>query len=88
MRDLITSNRYLRDVKRLQRRGQDIGKLNAIVHALAADEPLPPSARPHKLAGQAGDIWDAHIGPDWILLYEIDDDTLTLIRTGTHADLF
>lgn len=31
---------------------------------------------------------DLHIEPDWLLLYRIDGDTLELVRTGTHADLF
>ena len=63
-------------------------KLTALVQALAADESLPPAARPHKLVGERSDLWDAHVAPDWVLLYEIDEETLTLVRTGTHADLF
>lgn len=88
MRDLITTKRYLRDLKRMERRGANRAKLLAILEALLTDQPLPPAARPHKLVGQANEVWDAHIEPDWILLYEIDDDTLVLRRTGTHADLF
>ncbi|MFN7257137.1 MAG: type II toxin-antitoxin system mRNA interferase toxin, RelE/StbE family, partial [Microcystis sp.] len=31
-----------------------------------------------------------HIEPDWLLLYKIerDEESLTLVRTGTHSDLF
>jgi mRNA interferase YafQ len=33
-------------------------------------------------------FWDAHIEPDWILIYLQQDDELLLARTGTHADIF
>ena len=33
---------------------------------------------------------ECHIEPDWLLVYQIVNDTLILklIRTGTHSDLF
>lgn len=33
---------------------------------------------------------ECHIQPDWLLVYLIEDDvlTLTLVDTGTHADIF
>lgn len=88
MRQILTTTRYLKDVKRAQRRGADLKKLLSIIQALAADQPLPPAARPHKLISQEAEVWDVHIAPDWILLYEIDEGALLLRRTGTHADLF
>ncbi|MDO5563392.1 MAG: type II toxin-antitoxin system YafQ family toxin [Synergistaceae bacterium] len=33
---------------------------------------------------------ECHVAPDWLLIYEIVEDTLILYltRTGTHSDLF
>ncbi len=31
---------------------------------------------------------DLHVGSDWAVIYKIDDETVRLERTGTHADLF
>ena len=31
---------------------------------------------------------DAHLEPDWLLIYRVDGSDLRLARTGTHADLF
>jgi len=31
---------------------------------------------------------DAHIEPDWLLIYRVADNELHLVRTGSHADLF
>jgi len=84
MRALDTHRRFLKDVKRMEKREYDLTRLQTMITALASDQPIPPSARPHKLVSQANDVWDVHIAPDWFLLYEV----LTLRRTGTHSDLF
>lgn len=33
---------------------------------------------------------ECHIQPDWLLVYKVEREILTLklIRTGTHSDLF
>ena len=80
--------RFDRDVRRLAKRGWETGKLRSLVKSLAAGERLPRIARPHKLAGQERDLWEAHVGPDWLLIYEISDECIILRRTGTHSDLF
>ncbi len=80
--------RFDRDVRRLEKRGWEMGKLRSLVKCLAAGDRLPKAARPHKLAGQERELWEAHVGPDWLLIYEITDELLILRRTGTHSDLF
>lgn len=80
--------RFDRDVRRLEKRGWEIRKLRSLVKSLAAGERLPRGARPHKLAGQERDLWEAHVAPDWLLIYEISHERLILRRTGTHSDLF
>jgi len=48
----------------------------------------PPAYRDHPLKGNWGGYRDAHIEPDWLLIYRISRDELHLARTGTHSDLF
>ena len=52
--------------------------------------PLEAKNRDYALVGNYKDYRECHIQSDWLLLYLIEDDvlTLTLIDTGTHADLF
>lgn len=88
MREISYTNRFLKDYRQIKNRGWDIQKLETFIGSLVLGQPLPPSARPHKLSGKYEHAWDAHIGPDWILIYEISDEHLILRRTGTHADLF
>lgn len=88
MREISYTNRFLKDYRQIKKRGWDLQKLEACIKALAADQPLPLNARPHRLSGKFADTWDAHVSPDWILMYEIRGQHLILRRTGTHADLF
>ncbi len=52
--------------------------------------PLEVKNKDHALLGKYKGYRECHIQPDWLLIYLIEDDilTLTLIDTGTHADLF
>ena len=51
-------------------------------------KPLSSLYRDHALKGNWNGYRDAHIEPDWLLIYRIKGDELHLARTGTHADLF
>jgi mRNA interferase YafQ len=88
MKTIFVTNAFKKDAAALAKRGYDRAKLDAIVHLLATDNPLPARCRPHKLQGDWYGLWECHIGPDWLLIYEFTETTLTLYRTGTHADLF
>ena len=89
MRTIHPTNAFKRDLKRMKKRGKTRDELEEIVQLLAEDEPLPVRCRPHKLSGQWSGYWECHIEPDWLLVYDLDDpEVLTLVATGTHADLF
>jgi mRNA interferase YafQ len=81
-------NRYLKDLKLLKKRSYNLTKLHKIVIALSVEDDLPSNARPHKLKGEYNGLWECHIEPDWLLIYNVDNEHLHLLRTGTHADLF
>ena len=88
MRKIVRTSLFKRDYKRIKRRGYGEQKLVDILQLLAEDEPLPQICRPHKLAGKYTGLWECHISPDWLLIYEYAEKELILRRTGTHADLF
>ena len=73
----------------MNKRGAQARKLSEVLELLAADQPLPERCRPHKLVGEWNGFWECHIEPDWLLVYDLDDPkVLTLVATGSHADLF
>ena len=79
---------FRKDLRRVKKRGKDIGKLKQVVQILALGGVLPPKNRDHALSGNYKDFRECHIEPDWLLIYRRTDEQLTLVRTGSHADLF
>ena len=88
MKRLSQSNQFLKDIKRMRKRGKDIRKLQSVVNKLANKETLHPRHRDHHLVGEWKTNRDCHIEPDWVLIYYTDPNTLRLERTGSHSDLF
>ena len=84
------TSQFKKDYKRMIRRGVDASLLRAVVETLAEGKPLPPQNRDHALTGEFAGHRECHIRPDWLLVYLVRNDVLvlTLVRTGTHADLF
>ena len=64
--------------------------LDKVITMLQNDIPLEEKYRDHELKGKYQGFKESHIQPDWLLIYLKENDvlTLTLVDTGTHADLF
>ena len=88
MRRITQRIQFRNDLKRLKRRGKDIEELIAAVESLAENGLLPEAYSPHKLSGEWKGVWECHIEPDWLLIYEVTPVEVLLIRTGSHSDLF
>ncbi|WP_225757147.1 type II toxin-antitoxin system YafQ family toxin [Cardiobacterium sp. Marseille-Q4385] len=84
----LRTKQFERDIKRCQKRGKNMEKLKTLIVLLLEEQPLPIHYHDHPLGGDWQDWRDAHIEPDWLLLYRVDDGALILSRTGSHADLF
>lgn len=79
---------FKRDYKRAMRQRKNITKLDDILHRLSHQIPLDAKCRDHKLSGDHINKRDCHVEPDWLLIYEIQDEELTLYRLGSHSELF
>jgi mRNA interferase YafQ len=55
---------------------------------LSENGELPEGYRPHILTGEWASVWECHIEADWLLIYQVTDDEVILLRTGTPSDLF
>lgn len=90
MYKIFYTNRMKKDVKLMKRRGKDLNKLVKALSILADGNSLPVQYKDHSLTGNLRDFRECHIEPDWLLMYQIHEDTLILsaTATGSHADLF
>lgn len=90
MYEIEFKNSFKKDFKLALKRGLEESKLEHVLILLREKGTLPSQYKPHKLKGNYQDLWECHIQSDWILIWDQQDSIklITLIRTGTHADLF
>lgn len=81
---------FKKDFKRIKKRGYDISRLEKIVELLANEVPLPEQFKDHNLSGNYNGFRECHIAPDWLLIYQVNNNELVLVlsRTGSHSVLF
>ena len=81
---------YKKNYKLILKRGYDITLLEDVILKLKDGITLEEKYHDHILKGKYQGFHECHIKPDWLLIYLIEDDvlTLTLINTVTHSDLF
>lgn len=89
-RDIVWTAQFKKDYKLALKRHCDMNLLDDIIRVLSRGERLPEKNKDHALTGDWAGQRECHIQPDWLLVYCIEDDilVLTLVRTGTHSDLF
>jgi len=84
------TSQFKKDYKSAKKRGLKVELLDDIITSLALGIPLPEKNKDHALTGNWNGFRECHIQPDWLLIYRVENDilTLTVTRTGTHSDLF
>ena len=91
MRTIERTGKFKRDFKRELKGPQGkvlVAELPKLLRELANDQPLEAARRDHALTGDWKDHRDCHLRPDLVLIYrKPDDDTLELVRLGSHSEL-
>ena len=84
------SAKFKRDFKAIVKRGYDTSLFEEVVSILRQEKPLPEKYCDHALKGEYIGHRECHISLDWLLIYKVENEivTLSLTRTGTHSDLF
>jgi len=91
MLKILYTSKFKKDIKNIQNgKRYDINELFFVVNELANQRPLEAKYHDYALLGNYNGYRECHIRPDWLLIYAIKNDTLTLTlsRTGSHAELF
>ncbi len=71
-RDIEYSGQFLEGYKGSQKRHKDMNKLKYLMTALINNTlPLPAVYKDHPLQGSWKGYRDAHVEPDWILIYNL-----------------
>ncbi|MBQ7994612.1 MAG: type II toxin-antitoxin system YafQ family toxin [Bacilli bacterium] len=84
------TNQFKKDYKLAMKRGLPIDELDNVIRMLAEGDSLPEKYKDHESSGNWKGFRECHVQPNWLLIYHIYDNNLilSLVRTGTHSDLF
>lgn len=88
--DVQFTTQLKKDLKLAKKQYKNLDKLFEVIDILANGGILEGKYRDHELIGNYKGTRDCHIEPDWLLIYEIQNNILVLMlyRPGTHSDLF
>ncbi len=84
------TNQFKKDLKLAKKQNRNLDKLFEVVNILAEGGTLDAKYHDHELSGNYKGTRECHIEPDWLLIYEIQNEVLVLVlyRAGTHSELF
>lgn len=84
------TNKFQKDLKLAKKQNKNLDKLFIVIDKLANLEKLEDRYKDHSLLGAYKGLRECHIESDWLLIYFVEDNTLTLVltRLGSHSDLF
>lgn len=86
------SSKFKKSLKKITKQGKDINKLLDVVDKLAKKETLDEKYDNHQLINDKyyKNCHECHIEPDWLLIYQYNDNhlILLLVNTGSHSNLF
>lgn len=88
--EVKVTTQFKKDYKAAIKRNCNMEHIQSVITKLANGEQLDEKYCDHPLQGLWKGHRECHIEPDWLLVYHIKKDVLvlSLVRTGTHSDLF
>lgn len=86
-REIVFQGQFKRDLKK---RFLELATAEwaEILNCLANDLSLPEKYRDHALVNDKHGYRDCHVRPDLILIYAKRENTLILVRLGSHSEIF
>ena len=79
---------FKKDIIKVKLADTQYTKFIIYVALLLEGKSLPVESRDHPLKGEWQRYREFHLGGDMLLIYLLDNDSLVLVRIGTHSQLF
>jgi mRNA interferase YafQ len=80
--------KFLKDFRDTKLSDSQFEKFVYYINCLREDTPLPPESKDHMLSGDYKDCREFHLGGDMLIIYLVTEEEVTLMRLGTHSQLF
>lgn len=84
----VQTKAFVRDLSKAKMSDKHLTKFIAYLHRLSTQQTLPVEAKDHCLTGDWHDFREFHISGDLLVIYQIENDVIKLVRLGTHSQLF
>ena len=84
-------NQFKKDIKRIQGDSRKLKLLKDLLdNHLIVNGKVPSQYKPHPLQGNWKPHMECHILPDFLLIWDIDEENreVILARCGSHSELF
>ena len=88
MLKLFRAKTFLKDYRKVKFTDKTYLKYVVFVSTLLKEENLPKESLDHSLKRSYRDFREFHISGDLLVIYSIEEETLKLIRIGSHSELF
>lgn len=85
---LSQAKSFIKDSKKLKMSDKHFTKFVQYLALLSDSKELPEEAKDHALKGEWTDFNEFHVSGDLLVIYQIEDDTVKLVRIGSHSQLF
>lgn len=88
MKQIKVGKKFKKDYLKAQKQGKNLKKFKLIIDNLCKETKLDKKYRLHKLTGNYEANFECHLEPYWLLIFQISDEYIELIRMGSHSELF
>ena len=88
MLKLFRAKTFLKDYRKIKFTDKTYLKYVLFITTLLKEESLPKEAFDHPLKGNYQEFREFHVSGDLLVIYCIEDETLKLVRIGSHLELF
>lgn len=89
MLEIELKKKFTKDLKKhILNQKIELEVFDLVIENLRNQIPLDEKFKDHALVGEYKGCRECHIKPDVLLVYRIQNNALTLVRLGSHSELF
>lgn len=89
MLEIELKKKFTKDLKKhILNQKIELEIFDLVIENLRNQIPLNEKFKDHALVGEYKGCRECHIKPDVLLVYRIQNNVLTLVRLGSHSELF
>ena len=92
MLEIIIEKSFRKDIERDEKSDQysskDFKILKSIITSLQSQDNLDPKYKRHSLKGKLKDFESVHVKNDWLLIFRIDEQYLSIVMLGKHTQVY